>query len=310
MEWRIEEIVIDQNAGKDLQSSEFLAEVAVLRINSKLTSTALRVLSDRLPLEGSQLTHLKRVRKASSKSPDVEIVLGPAKDVLLIEHNFWEQFGVKVETEILDHEGCVLEMVPRYEPANRQEFTAWCQFWPINFHPGEMERCRARGLEKDEIAYIESMANQLLKQQEQSPSSTASVAILCNPVSSQAICSSSSARERLHESMGSADALDRHPLYTPTLLALDELSAIARKEVPGIERLPAGHYLATGLDLFLTTEPNLFSAMALVHSRIRHVYYLHPDPVHGALQSGNGHIHQLRALNHHYRAFRLVPSSS
>eukprot|EP01039_Chlorochromonas_danica_P003017 gene3017-3291_t len=70
-------------------------------------------------------------------------------------------------------------------------------------------------------------------------------------------------------------------------------------------RLLQGHYLCTGLDLFLTIEPNLFAAMALVHSRIRRVYFLECDPVFGALKSGNGHLHSLRSLNHYYRVFQV-----
>jgi tRNA-specific adenosine deaminase 3 len=52
-------------------------------------------------------------------------------------------------------------------------------------------------------------------------------------------------------------------------------------------------------------EPDLMSSMALVHSRIRRVFFVNADDEHGALLSGNVHIHSLNALNHHYRVFRL-----
>jgi len=70
------------------------------------------------------------------------------------------------------------------------------------------------------------------------------------------------------------------------------------------ELLPEDAYLCTGLDLYLTHEPNLLCAMALVHSRIRRVFFLETQPEHGALAS-NHHIHSLRALNHHYRVFQV-----
>jgi tRNA(Arg) A34 adenosine deaminase TadA len=57
-------------------------------------------------------------------------------------------------------------------------------------------------------------------------------------------------------------------------------------------------------------EPDLMSCMALVHSRIRRVIFMHPDPIEGALLSGNGHIHSLKALNHHYRVFRVQTEAS
>jgi len=68
--------------------------------------------------------------------------------------------------------------------------------------------------------------------------------------------------------------------------------------------LPPDAYLCTGLDLYVTHEPNLLSAMALVHSRIRRVFFLEAQPTHGALASRH-HIHALRSLNHHYRVFHV-----
>ena len=69
--------------------------------------------------------------------------------------------------------------------------------------------------------------------------------------------------------------------------------------------LPANSYLCSGLDLYLTCEPDLMASMALVHSRIRRVFYRHSCPSFGALESGRGHIHCLRSLNHHFRVFKF-----
>ena len=64
-------------------------------------------------------------------------------------------------------------------------------------------------------------------------------------------------------------------------------------------------YLCSGLDLYLTIEPDLFSSMALVHSRIRRVFFCEEDREQGALLSGSHRIHCLPALNHHYRVFKV-----
>jgi hypothetical protein len=63
-------------------------------------------------------------------------------------------------------------------------------------------------------------------------------------------------------------------------------------------------YLCTDLDLYLQLEPDTMAAMALVHSRIRRVYFLqtHGD---GAI-STRLHLHVMRQLNHRYRAFHCV----
>ena len=61
-------------------------------------------------------------------------------------------------------------------------------------------------------------------------------------------------------------------------------------------------YLCSGLDIYLQQEPDAMSCMALVHSRIRRVYYNHPSTF-GTLAT-HTHMHDLRLLNHRYRAFQ------
>lgn len=71
--------------------------------------------------------------------------------------------------------------------------------------------------------------------------------------------------------------------------------------------IPDDQYLCTGLDLYVTHEPDLMTCMALVHSRIRRVYFREINPQYGALSSHYS-FHSLRALNHHYRVFRVIPA--
>lgn len=65
-------------------------------------------------------------------------------------------------------------------------------------------------------------------------------------------------------------------------------------------------------DVYLTKEPNVYEAMALVHSRVRRVIFGVVDNEMGGLggasnsaNSQNTGIHSLPGTNHHYRAFRL-----
>lgn len=76
--------------------------------------------------------------------------------------------------------------------------------------------------------------------------------------------------------------------------------------------------MASRYDVYLTKEPDVYEAMALVHSRVRRVVFGVPDTNMGGLggaagrnASGGGNasvpgIHYLPGTNHHYRAFRLV----
>lgn len=68
--------------------------------------------------------------------------------------------------------------------------------------------------------------------------------------------------------------------------------------------LSARPYLCTGFDMYLVWEPCIMCAMALVHQRIRRIFYAYPNPKAGAL----GSVHRLqgqRSLNHHYAVFRV-----
>ncbi len=56
-------------------------------------------------------------------------------------------------------------------------------------------------------------------------------------------------------------------------------------------------------------ELDVMSAMALVHSRIRHVYYIKDNALFGCFKSTDCHLHCLKTLNHHYRVFQFVDHS-
>ncbi|XP_050689854.1 uncharacterized protein LOC126982113 isoform X3 [Eriocheir sinensis] len=61
-------------------------------------------------------------------------------------------------------------------------------------------------------------------------------------------------------------------------------------------------YICTGCDVYLTHEPCMMCAMALLHSRVRRVFYLIPDPHLGALGSRT-RLHTLPGINHRYEVF-------
>ncbi|XP_065853447.1 tRNA-specific adenosine deaminase TAD3 isoform X2 [Euphorbia lathyris] len=68
-------------------------------------------------------------------------------------------------------------------------------------------------------------------------------------------------------------------------------------------------YLCTGYDIYLVWEPCIMCAMALVHQRIRRIFYAFPNPNAGALGSVY-RLHGEKSLNHHYAVFRVCISAS
>jgi hypothetical protein len=133
-----------------------------------------------------------------------------------------------------------------------------------------------------------------------------------------------------------------HPLYTPGVLCIEGVAARLRGELDESETFPipttssspltafssAGTapsmpssstiqqsenaaYLCCGLDVYLLGEPDIQTAMAFVHSRVRRIFFLSSgdDDRQGALTgalTGPPHLHTLRSLNHHYRVWKMV----
>ena len=118
-----------------------------------------------------------------------------------------------------------------------------------------------------------------------------------------------------------------HPLLSPTLLCIAAVSDVLQNRPPGLlfysdissceplifvdlmAHLPQDQYLCTGLDLYLSVEPELMSSMALVHSRIRRVVYIDSNPSSGCLGSRFNLI-SVKSINHHYSVYKFVTDDS
>lgn len=67
-----------------------------------------------------------------------------------------------------------------------------------------------------------------------------------------------------------------------------------------------GTYICTGCDVFITHEPCMMCGMALLHSRVRRVFYCCPNRQ-GALGSVTK-LHTLPGINHRYEVFTVTPT--
>ncbi|XP_045621537.1 probable inactive tRNA-specific adenosine deaminase-like protein 3 isoform X2 [Procambarus clarkii] len=64
-------------------------------------------------------------------------------------------------------------------------------------------------------------------------------------------------------------------------------------------------YICTGIDVYITHEPCMMCAMALLHSRVHRIFYCCPEPHLGALGSITK-LHTLPGINHRYEVFTVT----
>ncbi|CAI8596097.1 unnamed protein product [Vicia faba] len=120
-----------------------------------------------------------------------------------------------------------------------------------------------------------------------------------------------------HESYCTSSPSKRQKTVSATVEDNDKLNAhsqasnlIEENDKLNPNLLSERPYLCTGYDIYLAWEPCTMCAMALVHQRIRRIFYAFPNPKTGAL----GSVHRLqgeKSLNHHYAVFRvLIPEEA
>lgn len=120
----------------------------------------------------------------------------------------------------------------------------------------------------------------------------------------------------------SVSRINEHPLYHAVIIAISEIANIHLKSKsasgdldPDLIENYKSDYLCTNYECFLSQEPCLMCAMALIHSRIKRVYFYY-DP--NRLESSEcndqpftlHYLHVNTNLNHRYEVWKLMPPSS
>ncbi|EAR88439.2 cytidine and deoxycytidylate deaminase zinc-binding region protein (macronuclear) [Tetrahymena thermophila SB210] len=83
-----------------------------------------------------------------------------------------------------------------------------------------------------------------------------------------------------------------------------------RKSEESIEESLSSYYYCTGLDIFIVQEPCIMCSMALIHSRVRRVYYSLKNPKQEQFGGLNEDlmINHMDSLNHSFLVFQNVES--
>ncbi|ESN96747.1 hypothetical protein HELRODRAFT_154236 [Helobdella robusta] len=270
------------------------------------TSKIVKWLSQHFPVK--DLSHLKRVRKRAGienmeEECGLDVIICSSIDCYskrdLIDRikNFKCTANVSVENQNAPDyiynliKSAFLVKVPLLPATTRDQFVEASRYWPVSFHEDknvtsllQKHIFSSSDLHKHKMNMKRAFDKSLENSREIAP---VIGCVIVDPSNGEVMSAS-------------GDTRDEHPLHHAVINAIDSL---ARHQSANFDPSnKTGPYLCTNYDAYVTVEPCVMCAMALLHSRVGRVFYWksHED---GALGS-KYKLHCNRSLNHRFLVFK------
>ncbi|KAM6168391.1 putative inactive tRNA-specific adenosine deaminase-like protein 3 [Erethizon dorsatum] len=315
--WQAVPVLSEQQSG----DVELVLAYAAPVLDKRQTSRLLREVVAVYPLPAQP--HLKRVRPRLNTygAPTLELLLclaGPAP-------------GPRSLTELLpepsvDPRGLgppFLVPVPARPPLTRDQFEEARLHWPTSFHEDKRVTSALAGqlFSVEERATMQGHMEQAVQvaQRAAAQGLRAVGAVVVDPALDHVLAMGHDCRSAssplLHAVMVCIDLVAQgqgrgahdfhaHPTCAFSQAAAPQARAGTVHKLEEDEDEDGQPYVCTGYDLYVTREPCAMCAMALVHSRIRRVFYGATSPD-GALGT-RFRVHARPDLNHRFQVFRGV----
>lgn len=296
-----------------------MCDVFIADIEPHHTNAVMKCLSDLLPLNDG-LSHLKRIRrlpcKSSPKGFRLQVMLGRDQAWLLHQHKL-------METELGKYnlQPCRLS-VPAVSPLSKEELKLWGQTWPLIYKPGRSQYTQP---DATQLRNMYTNLKHLHQITASIPAHHSCVAAMLVRPPTNAIVAQAVDTSNRHVTDTARISVPIHARLSHAVIncianfAVPHSQTTAKRQrtaslqrptpVPNdhgdTDELHLDQYLCTGLDCYVTREPCVMCAMALVHSRIRRVIFAtFNDAEVGGISEAKVHSEPL--LNHRYDAF-LIP---
>lgn len=225
------------------------------------------------------LRHLKKVKCVDAQ---IQVILG--KEELIKSHLdlLKEKFNLKnIKTT----------KVPASQPFTDAQYTSIKDIWPVNFHYEKSVRKILDGsiFNAKDLSYINEYLNSVEAESDQGPG----VCLIVN--------------QKQKVLAKGIDKCPFHPLKHCAVDAINKVSEILLSEKD------TDSYICTGTDVFISKEPCVMCAMALLHSRIGRMFILESKSTHGCPPDGSISrlkIHVNSKLNHRFNCWTASRAQS
>lgn len=240
-----------------------------------------------LPSLPEKLEHLKRIRNCNGV---LEIVIG--EEAISSDHPAHQSFTLIRETS-----------VPSLRPASNAQFVKSNAIWPCNFHPDKEIECllsKNCGFDQAELDIVFNNTKAVINLFHSSGKQSCAI---YDPNDKELVCIASSSNILNHSVMNCLNILAemQKPMRGGRFDKTWEFGKILCERI--IRDKPTD-YLCTGLDIFMSHEPCIMCAMALLHSRARRLYFVHENNTNGGLKSVVK-LHCLDGINHRFQVFQI-----
>nr|XP_019049082.1 hypothetical protein I302_02863 [Kwoniella bestiolae CBS 10118]OCF28012.1 hypothetical protein I302_02863 [Kwoniella bestiolae CBS 10118] len=274
----------------------------------KLTRTALDF-SKGLTATDERLRHLKRVCRRKENDQEIcRIVLA-----MVAEYSQSTlQSIMSTYSSTLSHLTPLVHTVPSSSARTQEQMKAKSHIWPVSFQPAVIIPNDSADWPIGRKAWVTSGIKRVLalaveaKRKGEIP-----IAAYCTAQPSHFWPKKEEGfippTEGLRASSNDTRVSEKHPLRHSALNCIKSIANL-RTVPPFTEITPTRNgadYLLTSLSLFITHEPCVMCCMALLHSRVKEVFYVFDKPNGGGLSGSGLGINARNDLNHKFQAWRF-----